>query len=46
MDWSQERLAREAGVSLRTVFRCEQEGWKPSFATQLKLSNALGEVLR
>ena len=30
LEWSQERLAREVGVSLSTVQRWEQNGTKPS----------------
>lgn len=41
-DWSQEKLAREAGISYQTVIKIERGGIKnPKLETMLKLSKAL-----
>lgn len=40
--WSQEKLAREAGISYQTVIKIERGGIKnPKLETILKLSKAL-----
>jgi len=41
--WSQERLAREAGISYQTLIKIEQDRIKnPKLETLIKLSKALG----
>jgi len=41
--WSQERLAREAGISYQTLIKIEQDRIKnPKLETLIKLSRALG----
>lgn len=41
--WSQERLAREAGISYQTLIKIERGGIKnPKIETLIKLSKALG----
>ena len=41
--WSQERLAREAGISYQTLIKIEQDRIKnPKLETLSKLSRALG----
>jgi len=41
--WSQERLAREAGISYQTLIKIEQDRIKnPKLKTLIKLSKALG----
>jgi len=40
--WSQERLAREAGISYNTLIKIERSGIKnPKIETTIKLANAL-----
>ena len=41
MDWSQEDLAREIGVSLSTVQRWERKGGKPIRLARMKLERLL-----
>jgi transcriptional regulator with XRE-family HTH domain len=44
--WSQERLAREAGISYNTLIKIERGGIKnPKIETIIKLSRALGVSL-
>jgi len=44
--WSQERLAREAGISYHTLIKIEQDRIKnPKLETLIKLSKALGVSL-
>jgi len=41
--WSQERLAREAGISYNTLIKIERGGIKnPRLETLIKLAKALG----
>ena len=41
--WSQERLAREAGISYHTLIKIEQDRIKnPKLETLIKLAKALG----
>lgn len=41
--WSQEKLAREAGISYQTLIKIERGGIKnPKIETIIKLSKALG----
>lgn len=41
-DWSQEKLAREAGISYNTLIKIERGGIKnPKIETVVKLANAL-----
>jgi len=41
--WSQERLAREAGISYQTLIKIEQDRIKnPKLETLIKLAKALG----
>jgi len=41
--WSQEKLAREAGISYQTLIKIERGGIKnPKIETLIKLSKALG----
>lgn len=45
-DWSQEKLAREAGISYNTLIKIEREGIKnPKIETVIKLANALGTTI-
>jgi len=44
--WSQERLAREAGISYQTLIKIEQDRIKnPRLETLIKLAKALGVSL-
>lgn len=43
--WSQERLARRARLSVRTVARIERGKGAPSMATANKLAKALGVTI-
>ena len=44
--WSQEKLAREAGISYNTLIKIERGGIKnPKIETIIKLSRALGVSL-
>ena len=44
--WSQERLAREAGISYQTLIKIEQDRIKtPRLDTLIKLAKALGVSL-
>lgn len=44
--WSQEKLAREAGISYNTLIKIERGGIKnPKIETIIKLSKALGITL-
>ncbi len=44
--WSQERLAREAGISYHTLIKIEQDRIKnPKLETLIKLARALGVSL-
>ena len=44
--WSQERLAREAGISYNTLIKIERGGIKnPKIETIIKLAKALGITL-
>jgi len=44
--WSQERLAREAGISYNTLIKIERGGIKnPKLETLIKLARALGVSL-
>lgn len=44
--WSQERLAREAGISYNTLIKIERGGIKnPRLETLIKLAKALGVSL-
>ena len=44
--WSQERLAREAGISYHTLIKIEQDRIKnPKLGTLIKLAKALGVSL-
>ena len=44
--WSQERLAREAGISYHTLIKIEQDRIKnPKLETLIKLAKALGASL-
>ena len=40
--WSQERLAREAGISVRTIIRVEQGVSSPTIPILRKIAEALG----
>lgn len=41
--WSQEKLAREAGISYQTLIKIEQDRIKnPKIETTIKLAKALG----
>ena len=45
-DWSQEKLAREAGISYNTLIKIERGGIKnPKIETVIKLANALGTTI-
>ena len=45
-EWSQERLAREAGISYHTLIKIEQDRIKnPKLETLIKLAKALGVSL-
>mgnify|MGYP000657403555 CR=1 FL=1 len=44
--WSQEKLAREAGISYNTLIKIERSGIEnPKIETVIKLANALGVSL-
>ena len=44
--WSQERLAREAGISYQTLIKIEQDRIKnPKLETLIKIAKALGVSL-
>ena len=44
--WTQEKLAREAGISYNTLIKIERGGIKnPKIETIIKLSKALGVTL-